>query len=60
MKVDEAALRGAVRFSLSRDNSDADVDRVLASVPGIVGKLRAISPFGSEEGAPLALDQAHG
>jgi hypothetical protein len=29
-------------------------------VPGIVGKLRAISPFGSEEGAPLALDQAHG
>ena len=60
MKVHEDALRGAVRFSLSRDNSDADVDRVLAAVPGIVAKLRAISPFGSEEGAPLALDQAHG
>lgn len=55
MKVPEAALRGAVRFSLSRHNSDADIDRALAAVPGIVAKLRAISPFGAEEGAPVAL-----
>jgi cysteine desulfurase len=59
MKVPEEAVRGGVRFSLSRDNTDEDVDRALAVIPGVVAKLRAISPFGSKEGAPKALDQAH-
>jgi cysteine desulfurase len=36
---------GSIRFSLSRFNTDADVDRVLEVLPGIVARLRAISPF---------------
>ncbi|HEY0329320.1 MAG TPA: cysteine desulfurase NifS [Rhodopseudomonas sp.] len=59
MNVAKEAVRGAVRFSLSRDTTEADIDRAIAAVPPIVAKLRAISPFGSQEGAPQALDQAH-
>ncbi len=40
------SLHGSIRFSLSRYNDDADVDAVLAVMPGIVKKLRALSPFG--------------
>ena len=40
------SLHGSLRFSLSRYNTDADVDAVLAVMPGIVKKLRALSPFG--------------
>lgn len=37
--------RGSVRFSLGRDNTDADIDRVLEAFPRIVGRLRAVSPL---------------
>jgi cysteine desulfurase len=43
MKVPFSHLRGAVRFSLSRDNSESDVDRVLDLLPGIVSELQAQS-----------------
>jgi cysteine desulfurase len=36
--------QGSVRFSLGRYNTDAEVDRVLDALPGIVSRLRAISP----------------
>jgi cysteine desulfurase len=35
---------GSLRLSLGNDNSDADVDEVLSALPGIVSKLRAMSP----------------
>ena len=35
----------SIRFSLSVYNTDSDVDKVLAVMPGIVGKLRDLSPF---------------
>jgi cysteine desulfurase len=59
MKVADNAVRGGVRFSLSRDNTDADVDRALEVIPDVIARLREISPFGAEEGAPAALNQAH-
>jgi cysteine desulfurase len=59
MKVAPEAVRGGVRFSLSRDNTDADIDRALDIIPGVIAKLRAISPFSAEEGAPQALGRAH-
>jgi cysteine desulfurase len=37
--------RGSVRFSLGRDNTDADIDRVLEVFPRIVSRLRAVSPL---------------
>ena len=36
---------GSIRMSLSRYNTDADVDAVIASLPGIIQRLRSISPF---------------
>jgi len=59
MKVADEAVRGGVRFSLSRETTEDDVDRALAILPGVIGKLREISPFGTEEGASATLDQAH-
>jgi cysteine desulfurase len=35
----------SIRFSLSRYNTEADIDRVIEVMPAIVDKLRAISPF---------------
>jgi cysteine desulfurase len=48
MNVPMAALRGAVRFSLSRDNSIDDVVCVLSLLPEIIAKLRALSPSWQE------------
>jgi cysteine desulfurase len=44
MNVPDTALRGAIRLSLSRENTDNDVDRVLEVLPEIVAKLRELSP----------------
>jgi len=49
MGVPYTAAHGATRFSLSRYNTDADVDRVLEVLPGIIRRLRELSPFGREE-----------
>ncbi len=42
-------LHGSIRFSLSRYTTAADVDRVLEVMPGIVTRLRALSPFTSDD-----------
>ena len=44
MDLPPTALHGAIRFSLSRENSAADVDRVLEVLPDIVTRLRDMSP----------------
>lgn len=36
---------GSIRLSLSRYNTDADVDAVIATLPKVIERLRAISPF---------------
>jgi cysteine desulfurase len=59
MKVPDTALHGAVRFSLSRDNTEDDVERVLDVMPGIIQKLRDISPFGPQEGALQASEPSY-
>ena len=42
------SLHGSIRFSLSRYNTDEDVDAILAAMPGIAAKLRELSPFWKE------------
>jgi cysteine desulfurase len=42
-------LHGSIRFSLSRFTTEAEIDRVLELMPGIVERLRAMSPFNSDE-----------
>jgi len=44
MNVPLTALRGAIRFSLSRDNTIDDVVCVLNLLPDIIARLRALSP----------------
>jgi cysteine desulfurase len=43
MKVPFSHMRGAVRFSFSRENTEADVDRVLNVLPEVADELRARS-----------------
>ncbi len=45
MGVPFTAVHGSIRFSFSKYNTEADVDHVLAVLPGVVDKLRALSPF---------------
>ena len=41
MNIPMAAELGAVRFSLSRETDDDDIDRALAATPEIVARLRS-------------------
>lgn len=45
MGVPFTRAHGSIRFSLSRYTTDAEVDFVIARMPGIVGRLRKLSPF---------------
>jgi cysteine desulfurase len=49
MNIPYTAAHGAIRFSFSRENEEADVDAVLAAMPGIIAKLRELSPFWRDE-----------
>jgi cysteine desulfurase len=40
MGVPDALARGAIRFTLGPDTSDADVDRALVVVPDVIASLR--------------------
>jgi cysteine desulfurase len=48
MNVPAIALQGAVRFSMSRETTGEDIDRVLAVTPKIVDRLRSMSPLWAE------------
>ncbi|PTE23130.1 cysteine desulfurase NifS [Cereibacter changlensis JA139] len=48
MKVPFTAAHGAIRFSLSRETTAAEIRQVLEALPPIVGQLRALSPFGAD------------
>jgi len=45
MGVPFTLAHGSVRFSLSRYNTEQEIDYVLEHMPKIVKKLRDISPF---------------
>jgi cysteine desulfurase len=49
MGLPYTTLHGSIRFSLSRYTTDADIDRVLEVMPGIVQRLRALSPFNNDQ-----------
>lgn len=44
MGIDPVVAHGAIRFSLSRFNTEAEVDQALEIVPGVIGRLRELSP----------------
>lgn len=45
MEIPFTAAHGTIRFSLSRDTTIGDVDKVVATIPGIVARLREVSPY---------------
>lgn len=53
MGIPYTAAHGSIRFSLSRDTTEAEIDHVIAAVPPIIAQLRKLSPYWSEQG-PLA------
>ncbi|MGI6090309.1 MAG: cysteine desulfurase NifS [Saccharofermentanales bacterium] len=36
---------GSLRITLGRENTDADIDRMISDLPGVIEKLRRISPL---------------
>jgi cysteine desulfurase len=50
MGIPYTAAHGTIRFSLSRYNTQAEIDRVIAAVPPIIAQLRKISPYWGEKG----------
>ena len=57
MGIPYTAAHGTIRFSLSVDNTEAEIDRVIAAVPPIIAQLRKLSPYWGEQG-PAADPQA--
>lgn len=55
MGIPYTAAHGTIRFSLSRYNTEAEIDRVIAAVPAIIARLRKLSPYWGEDG-PVAED----
>lgn len=55
MGVPFTAVHGSIRFSLSRYNTEAEVDYVLEHMPKIIRKLRDLSPFGKGDTLPVEL-----
>ncbi|MCF7855751.1 MAG: cysteine desulfurase NifS [Candidatus Pacebacteria bacterium] len=47
--IPEITLHGSIRFSLSRYNTEEDIDFLLDKLPDIIHELRAISPYGRGE-----------
>ncbi len=59
MAVPFSAAHGAIRLSLSRFTTGAEIDRVLTVLPGIMADLRAMSPFWADMcGAESAAGEA--
>ncbi len=58
MQVPFTAIHGSVRFSLSRYNTEEEIDRIIKVFPDIVRNLRRLSPYwdtkrdAPREGAP--------
>ena len=45
MGIPHEIAHGSLRLTLGRDNTDEDIDYVMSVLPGIVQKLRAMSPL---------------
>jgi cysteine desulfurase len=46
MGIEDRIAHGAIRFSLSRFTTDAEIDRALSVLPGVIARLRAVLPVG--------------
>ena len=49
MHVPFTAVHGSIRFSMSEETTEADIDHVIEVMPGIVANLRKLSPYWDNE-----------
>jgi len=54
MNILDTTAQGSIRFSLGRYNTEAEIDRALEILPGIIGKLVEMSPYNKELSALYA------
>jgi cysteine desulfurase len=58
MGISEELARGSLRVTLGKDNTPAEIDRFLDALPGIISRLRELSPLWRAEagarGGPVA------
>ena len=59
MDIPYTAAHGTVRFSLSRYNTEEEIDKVVAAVPPIMERLRKLSPYWSESGPVAEPEKAY-
>ena len=57
MGIPYTAAHGTIRFSLSRYNTEDEIDRVIEAVPPIIEQLRKLSPYWGDKG-PAASPEA--
>ncbi|GBE36166.1 cysteine desulfurase [bacterium BMS3Bbin07] len=57
MGVPFTAIHGSIRFSLSRYNTEAEIERVIETMSFVIKELRALSPYGRER---LTIDTSSG
>lgn len=50
MDIPFTAAHGSIRFSLSRDNTEQEIERVIEALPPIIARLRKLSPYWSDDG----------
>lgn len=53
MGLPYSVLHGSIRFSLSRYTTQTEIDRLLEVLPKVIERLRALSPFNSDDAAWL-------
>ncbi|MFZ5998002.1 MAG: cysteine desulfurase NifS [Nitrospirota bacterium] len=49
MGIPFTAIHGSIRFSLSRYNTEAEIDKVIEVMPPIIKELRSLSPYGRDK-----------
>lgn len=58
MGIPYTAAHGTIRFSLSRYNTEEEVERVIAALPPIIAQLRKLSPYWQGDGPAGNPEQA--
>ena len=48
MGIPFSAAHGTIRFSLSRFTTEAEIDKTLEVLPGVIEQLRKLSPYWNE------------
>jgi cysteine desulfurase len=64
MGISEELSRGSLRVTLGKDNTPAEIDRFLDVLPGVIARLRELSPLwraeaGAGAGGPRRGPLAH-